>query len=145
MRKYRERFQASPVNAEPRASLGVSVTVAETDEEAERLCWSRWCWRIKGNRGMRGGIPSVEEALSFPYSQPELDYLGYMQTRSIHGSPERVRERLERLAADYDVDEFIVLTITYDFAARVHSYELLADAFELPRPKAAEFRAAVAD
>ncbi|MYF81251.1 MAG: LLM class flavin-dependent oxidoreductase, partial [Chloroflexi bacterium] len=51
VRKYRERFQPSPVSAEPRASLGVSVTIAETDEEAEQLCWSRWCWRIKGNRG----------------------------------------------------------------------------------------------
>ena len=108
VRKYRQRFQPSPVSAEPRASLGVSVTVAPTTEEAEQLCWSRWCWRIKGNRGMRGGIPSVEEALNFPYTQPELDYLGYMQGRSIHGSPERVREKLEQLAATYDVDEFIV-------------------------------------
>ena len=100
VRKYRERFQPSPVSPEPRASLGVSVTVAETDEEAEQLCWSRWCWRIKGNRGARGGIPSVEEAMNFPYSQPELDYIGYMQNRSIHGSPQRVREKLEQLATD---------------------------------------------
>ena len=78
---------------------------------------------------MRGGIPSVEEALNFPYTQPELDYLGYMQGRSIHGSPERVREKLEHLAATYDVDEFIVLTITYDFKSRVRSYELLAEEF----------------
>lgn len=131
LRKYRERFQPSPVSDEPRAALGVSVTVAETDEEAERLCWSRWCWRIKGNRGMRGGIPSVEEALSFPYSQPELDYLGYMQGRSIHGSPQRVLDRLEELSREYGVDEFIVLTITYEFAARVRSYELLAEAVGL--------------
>lgn len=132
VRKYRERFEPSPVCPEPTASLGVSVTVAETDEEAEHLCWSRWCWRIKGNRGMRGGIPSVEEALAFPYTQPELDYLGYMQQRSIHGSPQRVRERLERLAAAYDVNEFVVLTITHDFAARKRSYELLADVLALP-------------
>ena len=45
-----------------------------------------------------------------------------------------MRERLEQLAQTYDVDEFIVLTITYDFAARVRSYELLADIFEVARP-----------
>ncbi len=134
VRKYKENFQSSPISAEPQASLGVSVTVAETDEEAEQLCWSRWCWRVKGNRGARGGIPSVEEALNFPYSQPELDYIAYMQNRSIHGSPQRVREQLERLARSYDVDEFIVLTITYDFAARIRSYELLAEAFDIPAP-----------
>ena len=73
--------------------------------------------------------------MNFPYSQPELDYIGYMQNRSIHGSPQRVREQLEKLAATYDVDEFIALTITYDFAARIRSYELLADIFELPAPE----------
>ena len=69
--------------------------------------------------------------MNFPYSQPELDYIGYMQNRSIHGSPQRVREKLEQLARTYEVDEFIALTITYDFAARIRSYELLADVFEL--------------
>ena len=131
VRKYLDRFQPSPAAAEPQASLGVSVTVAPTDEEAERLCWSRWCWRIQGNRGARGGIPSVEEALNFDYSQPELDYIAYMQQRSIHGSPKRVRERLEAMSAEYGVEEFIALTITYDFAARVRSYELLAEEFGL--------------
>jgi len=129
VRKYLDRFQPSPAAAEPQASLGVSVTVAPTDEEAERLCWSRWCWRIQGNRGVRGGIPSVEDALNFDYSQPELDYIGYMQQRSIHGSPKRVRERLEAMAEEYGVREFVVLTITHDFGARVRSYELLAEEF----------------
>ena len=109
----------------------MSVTVAETDEEGRAALLERWCWRIQGNRGVRGGIPSVDEALSFPYTQPELDYLGYMQARSIHGSPERVRGKLEELGRVYDVDEIIALTITHSFAARVHSYELLAEAFEL--------------
>jgi hypothetical protein len=38
---------------------------------------------------------------------------------------------LVEMAAEYEVDEIVVLTITYDFAARVRSYELLAEAFEL--------------
>ena len=67
----------------------------------------------------------------FPLFAAGTDYIGYLQNRSIHGSPSRVREKLEQLAASYDVDEFIVLTITYNFAARIRSYELLADVFEL--------------
>jgi hypothetical protein len=31
------------------------------------------------------------------------------------------------------VEEFVVLTITHDFAARLRSYELLAEAFGLAR------------
>ena len=114
-----------------RVSLGVSVTCAETEEEALRLSWSRWSWRITSNRGMRGGIPTVEAALAFPYTEPELDYVEYLKKRSIYGTPTQVRERLETMAAEYDVDEFVVLTITYDFEARMRSYRLLADAFGL--------------
>ena len=34
----------------------------------------------------------------------------------------------------YGVDEFVVVTITHDFAARVRSYELLAEAFGVADP-----------
>ena len=131
LRAYRENFMPSPMWSEPHASLGVSVTCAETEEEALRLSWSRWSWRITSNRGMRGGIPTVEDALAFPYTEPELDYVEYLKKRSIYGTPTQVRERLEAMAAEYEVDEFVVLTITYDFEARKRSYQLLADVFEL--------------
>ena len=132
VRHYLEKFQPSPASPEPRVNLGVSVTCAETQEEAEALSWSRWCWRIKHNRGLQGyGVPTVEEARNFPYSDAERDYIDYMKSRSIHGTPAACRERLEQLARDYGVDEFVVLTITHDPAARVRSYELLAEAFGL--------------
>jgi alkanesulfonate monooxygenase SsuD/methylene tetrahydromethanopterin reductase-like flavin-dependent oxidoreductase (luciferase family) len=51
--------------------------------------------------------------------------------RSVVGAPEQVRERLLRMVADYRADELIVVTITHDFKARMRSYELLAEAFEL--------------
>ena len=128
VRNYRERFQPSPVLAEPRANLGVSVTCAETEEEAKDLSWSRWCWRIMSNRGLGGGIPSVQDARAFPYNERELEYVQYMQGLSIYGTPQQCLSKLEALSATYDVDEFVVLTITYDAAARRRSYELLAQA-----------------
>ena len=33
------------------------------------------------------------------------------------------------MAAEYEVDELMVITITHNVAARVRSYELLAEAF----------------
>jgi len=132
VRWYQEHFQPSPLFPTPRANLGVSVTCAETAEEALALSWSRWCWRIKHNRGLpSGGIPSVEEARTFPYTDAERDYIAFMRSRSIHGTPARVRDRLEQMAREYNVDEFVVLTITHDPAARRRSYALLANAFGL--------------
>jgi hypothetical protein len=37
------------------------------------------------------------------------------------------------LAAEYEADELMVVTITHDFKARLRSYELLAQAFGLAR------------
>lgn len=130
MANYRGRFERSPLLAAPRGAIGVSATVAETDEEAEYLSWSRWGWRLMNQRGStRHGIPTPEEAMAFDYTPAERDYLEYAKSRSIFGSPHRVADRLAQLGEAFGVDEFVVVTITHDFAARVRSYELLARAF----------------
>ena len=131
IRSYRQRFRPSPAWPEPRTNMGVSVTCAQTEAEADDLAWSRWCFRVMSNRGLRGGIPSVRDAKAFPYNERELDYLEYMRATSIHGSPTQCRDKLEALARTYDVDEIVVLTITHDPTARRRSYELLAQAFDL--------------
>jgi luciferase family oxidoreductase group 1 len=140
VRAYRSRFQSSGLFPEPRASLGVSVTCAETEEEAERLCWSRWAWRAASIRGDRRGIPSPEEAQAMLATVQDREYIEYMRSRSIYGDPEQVKAKLLSLGERYGADEFVVVTITYDFAARVRSYELLAEAFGLvgggPHPPA---------
>jgi luciferase family oxidoreductase group 1 len=131
---YRRRFQPSGLMEAPSASLGVSVTCAETEEEAERLSWSRWAWRVASNQGRRGGIPSPEEAKAMLMTVQDREYVEYMRGRSIYGNPEQVKARLLALGEQYGVDEFVVVTITHDFAARVRSYELLAEAFGVAGP-----------
>ncbi|MGK2966156.1 MAG: LLM class flavin-dependent oxidoreductase [Tepidiformaceae bacterium] len=132
VRAYRKHFEPSPQFLEPKAAIGISVTCAETREEAERLSWSRWAWRVLANHGAREGILSVEEAQAFPFTEPEREYIEYQKGRSIYGTPAECRDRILALGETYDVDEFVVVTITHDFAARVRSYELLAQAFDLP-------------
>jgi alkanesulfonate monooxygenase SsuD/methylene tetrahydromethanopterin reductase-like flavin-dependent oxidoreductase (luciferase family) len=71
----------------------------------------------------------VEEAEAYPYTPSELAIVRHALGRTIAGTPEQARERLLALAAEYGVDELVVVTITHDFKARLRSYELLADAF----------------
>jgi alkanesulfonate monooxygenase SsuD/methylene tetrahydromethanopterin reductase-like flavin-dependent oxidoreductase (luciferase family) len=47
------------------------------------------------------------------------------------GSPETVRAGLEEVAEEYGADEVLVVTMTYDHAARRRSYELIAEVFGL--------------
>ena len=57
--------------------------------------------------------------------------------RSIVGSPSTVRAGIEALAAEYGADEVMIVTITYDHAARRRSYELIAKALRMSRDTAA--------
>jgi alkanesulfonate monooxygenase SsuD/methylene tetrahydromethanopterin reductase-like flavin-dependent oxidoreductase (luciferase family) len=83
--------------------------------------------------GRPGPYPSVEEALAYPYNAQEVAIAQHASRRSVVGTPEQVKERLLALAADYQADELLVVTITHDFKARLRSYELLAEAFDLAR------------
>lgn len=131
LRTYRERFNSSGVRKEPTESLCVFVICAETKEEAQRLAVSRDLWRLRLERGELGPYPSPEEALAYPYSEGERIRVEANRQRHVVGTPAHVRERLETLARECAVDELVILTITHDFAARLRSYELLAEAFGL--------------
>lgn len=123
---YRSNFTPSRWCAEPRISVGVSTICAPTEAEAIDLSWSRYCWRFR-----RGQVPSVETALAFGYSEAEREYVRYHRAQSAVGDPQQVKARLEAIAEQLTADEVIVLSITYDFEARLRSYRLVAEAFGL--------------
>jgi luciferase family oxidoreductase group 1 len=130
---YTRAFRPSPSLAVPRASLAVFVLCADTEAEAERLARSRDLFLLWLHTGRIAPYPSVAEAEAYPCTDQERALIQHARPRSIVGAPEQVRDRLQALGAACDVDEFVVLTIAHDFAARLRSYELLAQAFDLPR------------
>jgi luciferase family oxidoreductase group 1 len=131
VRAYREAFRPSFPGSEPRANVGVGVLCAESSDEAEHLSLSLHLWRMRIIRGIDRGIPSPDEArdeferYGIPIAELRDD------SKVIAGDPGQVREKLLALAAHYGVDEIMTVTVTHDLAARVRSYELLADAMGL--------------
>src|SRR5438309_2192191 len=75
---------------------------------------------------LHGALPEA-----YPYTDRELAIRHHARGRTVAGAPEQVRARLEALAADYEADELVIVTITHDPKARRRSYELLAQVFEL--------------
>jgi luciferase family oxidoreductase group 1 len=130
VRAYQSAFRPSAYLAEPRASVGVFVVCADTEAEALRLAKSRVLWVIRvDSNGERLPYPTVAEAEAHVYTPRELVIAEHNRDRTIAGAPEQVRDRLLALGAEYGVDEFLVLTITEDYASRLRSYELLAQVF----------------
>jgi luciferase family oxidoreductase group 1 len=126
---YQRRFDAGVRLAAPRTAVATWALAAETEEEAWRLTASSRMAMAMLRRGRLIPVPPVEQALRFLASEGEPVVGG---TRRITaGTPEQVRAGIETIAHQYGADEVIVVTITYDHAARLRSYELLAEAFGL--------------
>jgi alkanesulfonate monooxygenase SsuD/methylene tetrahydromethanopterin reductase-like flavin-dependent oxidoreductase (luciferase family) len=49
----------------------------------------------------------------------------------ILGTPKECKEQIEFLAKTYEVDEVMIVNVTYSFWHRKRSYELLAKEFNL--------------
>jgi luciferase family oxidoreductase group 1 len=141
MQAYREHFRPSRWRAAPEGSIGVFVICAATEAEAHRLALSRDLSRLRLEQGRLGPVPSVEEAEAYAYTEDERQRIAFNRRRQVVGTPEQAKKRLLEYGALYGVDEFVVVTITHDFAARLRSYELLAEAFAL-QPRSARAAAA---
>jgi len=137
MRAYFEKFQPSPYLAEPMASIGAFVVCADTMEEAERIASTRDLQRLRADQGYHGPMPSIEEATSYEFSAPERERVRFNRSRTVVGDPASVKAELVALAHRYGVDEIVVICNVFNFADRLRSYELLAEAFDLIPPPGA--------
>jgi luciferase family oxidoreductase group 1 len=133
---YRDQFTPSSELAEPRVMVAVSAISADASEEAERLATSMRMAITLLRAGASIAIPTPEKAMEFLRVHPSPQSLP-VGRRAIVGDAQSVRSGLENVAREYGAEEVMVVTITHDHAARVHSYELLANAFGLgDRPAA---------
>jgi luciferase family oxidoreductase group 1 len=133
-RSYREQTQT------PNTAVGVWAIAADTDEEAERLASSiaMGMAMLRQNRPIP--VPPPEKALRYLEQNPQPPGA----RRRIVGSPETVKQGIEAVAAEYEADEVIIVTITHDHGARRRSYELIAEAFGLAHDLDDRVRAAPA-
>jgi luciferase family oxidoreductase group 1 len=121
---YRRRFAPSERLSAPKLAAGVMAICADTDEEAERLAASGRMSFSLLRQGRLIPVPPVDKALHYLETREKKS----AGRRAIIGSPDTVRAGLEEVAAEYEADELIVVTITYEHAARRRSYELIAKA-----------------
>ena len=131
---YRRDFTPSTWRERPEVIAAVWVLCAETDEEARRLAASSVMSFKLLLRGELIPVPPVDKALRFleeETSEPKIQTMPMRTRRRVVGSPSTVKQGLETVASEYGADEMMIVTISYDHAARRRSYELIADAFGL--------------
>lgn len=134
MRAYREGFTPSEYLDAPWAILGISVICADTEQRAAELRRSVDLSFLRLQSGKRAPLPSPEEAAAYEFSPAEQAQVEANRNRFIAGDPATVKARIEELVERSAADEVMITTNIHDHAERVHSYELLAEAFGLQPP-----------
>ena len=127
-RAYRDMYKPGREKT-PRAMVCTFAICAETDAEAERLAEPIDLRRLHMALNIDSPVPTPEEAARHRYSDEERRYVMGQRERAIIGSPATCRREIEAMAERYAAEEVMVLTITGDYATRLRSYELLAEAF----------------
>jgi luciferase family oxidoreductase group 1 len=124
--RYRDSFVPSVAQERPYVIVAAWALVAETEEEAERLGSSSRMAFIHFLQGTPIPVPPVDTAVEFLRANPDAVHAARRRRRAVIGTAPQVRAELERLAAAYQADEIMVVTITYEHRARKESYERLA-------------------
>jgi luciferase family oxidoreductase group 1 len=124
---YRERFTPSAHQDRPCAMVGVQLVAAETDVEARRLFTTVQQGFVNLRRGRPGPQQPPIDDIDAYWTPAEQLQASHMLRYAIVGSPETVRQGLERLVAETRADEVMVVSNIFDLAARMRSYEILAE------------------
>lgn len=130
MSMYLERFQPSSFHEKPQNILAVTVVCAQTNEEADYLATSIDLSFIMSSQGMKmTGIPSPEKASAYSYNSYEHKYIKENRQKMVVGNPESVKKQLLQLSEQFQTNEIMLVTNIYDFAKKMNSFRLVAEAF----------------
>lgn len=124
---YRSEFRPSAARATPYVMVGVSVFAADTDLEAGRLLSSAQQQFVNLRRGSPGPLPPPVDTMDGRWTPRESAEVEHALAYSAVGSVETVRQKLATLADLTRADELMVTSQIFDHAARLHSFEIVAE------------------
>jgi alkanesulfonate monooxygenase SsuD/methylene tetrahydromethanopterin reductase-like flavin-dependent oxidoreductase (luciferase family) len=110
--------------------LAINIIAAETDAGAQFLATTQFqsfLNLIRGNPGqMQPPVENIEQLWTPEEKAAVISRLG----GSIIGSAATVKINLKRMLSETKADELMINTMIFDHAARLRSYEIVADVWQ---------------
>lgn len=125
---YRAGFQPSAQLERPYAMVCIPVVAAETDAEATRLLTSLQLAFVALRRGMPRQLPPPVDDICQHCSPMEKAGVDQALAQSIAGSRATVSAGLRHFVTEFQPDELMITANIHDHAARLRSFEIVADA-----------------
>ncbi len=124
---YRDNFRPSEALRRPYAMAGIAVFAADTEPEAARLLTSAQQQFINLRRGNPGPLQPPLESTEGLWTDLERRGVEHALLESVVGSPEKVRSGIAAFVEKTGVDELMVTGQIFDHAARLRSFEIIAE------------------
>ncbi|WP_106495327.1 LLM class flavin-dependent oxidoreductase [Lentibacillus sp. Marseille-P4043] len=129
---YRKHFKPSSLLEIPNTMIALFAVVADTEEEAEEIAkaFDLWLLFVESNNPP-AYYPSIETAKRRGFSSVEQEKVSENRKRMIIGTPQQVKEEIEKVANWFQADEVMIIPNVSGFQNRLRGIELLAEAFQL--------------
>ncbi|MEL0083303.1 MAG: LLM class flavin-dependent oxidoreductase [Gammaproteobacteria bacterium] len=124
---YRERFKPSEHLEKPYVMLGFSVFAADSEEEGKFLSSSWQQAMIALRTGRPGKLPPPVAGYLESLDPMQRSMIQDSITCSAIGNPQQVEQQMSAFIEKTAADELIITSQSYHHAARVHSYEIVAE------------------
>jgi luciferase family oxidoreductase group 1 len=141
LRLYRNEFRPSEARSQPYAMAAIAVYAADTDAAAARLFTSLQQSFVNLRRGTPAPLPPPVDTMEGLWSPMEQAGVGQAFREAVVGSPATVQRGIAAFLQRTGVDELMVTAAIYDHAARLRSFELIAQARDVLRLTPASTRA----
>jgi luciferase family oxidoreductase group 1 len=125
---YRRDFRPSGQLERPYVMLGFNAFAADTDEEAQLLATSVQQAFVNLRTGRPSKLPPPMPGFADTLPPPHRAILDQVLTCSAIGSAQTVRRQIAAFAQRTGADELMVTSQIWDHAARLRSYEIVAEA-----------------
>ncbi len=124
---YRKNFQASDALERPYAMLAINIVAAETDAEAWRLATTQFQSFLRLIRGTPGQMLPPVDSMDGLWTAQEKALVDARLGGSIIGGAATIKEGLAKMLSETEADELMINAMIFDHAARLRSYEIVAD------------------
>ena len=131
IKAYKEKFVPSFELQSPQTSVGIFGFCSDDEEkvhQAQALMDYRLLSFEQGRFNERFTYQDIKDN---DYDALEQGRIEYNRNRMAIGTPEVMKEKLEKICRDFDTDEIIISTYTDTQEDRFRSYELLAKQFNI--------------
>ncbi len=134
---YRQHFRPSAALSKPYVIACVNVIAADTDERAAWLSTSLQQFMLSVITGRPAPLQPPVESMRPLWGPAQQHAVQQMLAYSFIGGPATVQQELQEFIAQTQVDELMAVSNIFDQQARVHSYQLLAEALQALAPQPA--------